>query len=166
MARAGEGPTSARASAAAIGQRSTTADTHRSVYLPIVRDQLPEALALFDFADPSLVVGERATTTVPAQALYLMNSPFVIRQAEAAGRPAAARGGDDDAEQVQRAYQLFFGRPPTEKELQAAAEFLDELRPRRRRDRATWTAFCQALFASAEFANCGDRQRGAHAYRD
>ena len=53
-----------------------------SVYLPVVRDQLPEALALFDFADPSLVVGERATTTVPAQALYLMNSPFVH-----AGRP-------------------------------------------------------------------------------
>ena len=38
-------------------------DTHRSVYLPVVRDQVLESLALFDFADPSLVTGERATTT-------------------------------------------------------------------------------------------------------
>ncbi len=44
-------------------------DTHRSVYLPVVRDQVLESLALFDFADPSLVTGERATTTGPAQAL-------------------------------------------------------------------------------------------------
>ncbi len=46
-------------------------DTHRSVYLPVVRDRVLESLALFDFADPSLVTGERATTTGPAQALYL-----------------------------------------------------------------------------------------------
>ena len=68
-------------------------DTHRSVYLPVIRDQVLESLALFDFADPSLVTGERATTTGPAQALYLMNSPFVIRQAEAPGRTAPGRRG-------------------------------------------------------------------------
>ena len=44
---------------------------------------MPEVLTLFDFPDPSLIIGERATTTVPAQSLYLMNNPFVIRQAEA-----------------------------------------------------------------------------------
>ena len=60
-----------------------TSDTHRSIYLPVVRDQVFESLALFDFADPSLVTGERAMTTGPAQALYFMNGPFVIRQAEA-----------------------------------------------------------------------------------
>src|SRR6185312_15622447 len=53
-------------------------DRHRAVYLPVMRDQLPEALALFDFAEPSLVIGERATTTVPAQALFLLNNPFVL----------------------------------------------------------------------------------------
>ncbi len=56
-------------------------DPHRSVYLPVVRDEVLESLALFDFADPSLVTGERATTTGPAQALYFMNGPFV------SGRP-------------------------------------------------------------------------------
>ena len=68
-------------------------DTHRSVYLPVVRDQVLESLALFDFADPSLVTGERAMTTGPAQALYFMNGPFVIRQAEAlAERRSRHRG--------------------------------------------------------------------------
>jgi hypothetical protein len=50
---------------------------HRSVYLPILRDRLPDVLDLFDFAEPSLVTGDRQTTNVPVQALYLMNSPFV-----------------------------------------------------------------------------------------
>ena len=58
-------------------------DPHRSVYLPVVRDQMLESFSLFDFADPSLVTGERAATTGPAQGLYFMNSPFVWRQAEA-----------------------------------------------------------------------------------
>ena len=68
-------------------------DTHRSVYLPVVRDQVLESLALFDFADPSLVTGERATTSGPAQALYFMNSPFVIRQAEALADRVRGRRG-------------------------------------------------------------------------
>ncbi len=61
-------------------------DLHRAVYLPVVRDQVSESLALFDFADPSLVTGDRATTSGPSQALYLMNNPFVLRQAEAAAQ--------------------------------------------------------------------------------
>ncbi|MCG8601671.1 MAG: PSD1 and planctomycete cytochrome C domain-containing protein, partial [Verrucomicrobiales bacterium] len=50
----------------------------RSVYLPIVRGLVPESLALFDFADPSLLSGKREITTVPSQALYMMNSNFII----------------------------------------------------------------------------------------
>ena len=90
-------------------------DTHRSVYLPVVRDRVLESLALFDFADPSLVTGERATTTGPAQALYFLNGPFVIRQAEAlADRVRAIEG--DEARRVDRAYRIALARgrrPPS-----------------------------------------------------
>ena len=55
---------------------------HRSVYLPIVRNVLPEILQAFDFAEPSILVGQRDVTNVPTQALYLMNSEFVLGQAE------------------------------------------------------------------------------------
>jgi Protein of unknown function (DUF1553)/Protein of unknown function (DUF1549)/Planctomycete cytochrome C len=124
-------------------------DTHRSVYLPVIRDQVLESLALFDFADPSLVTGERATTTGPAQALYFMNGPFAIRQAEGlAERLRAVEGGD--ARRVERAYRLAFARPPTDEERDRALAFLRAFAALKSVPDA-WSAFCQALFAGAEF---------------
>jgi hypothetical protein len=150
VARGGEGNVSFRFRGAGPGGDAAANDTHRSVYLSIVRDGLPELLTLFDFPDPSLIVGERMTTTVPAQSLFLMNNPFVIRQAEALAEKVLAGDGDDDA-RLTRAYQLCYSRPPSAKELKAAQKFLDDY-GRRQSRRSTWTALCQALFASAEFA--------------
>jgi hypothetical protein len=126
-------------------------DTHRTVYLPIVRDQVPEALTLFDFPDPSLIIGERATTTIPAQSLYLMNNPFVIRQADGLAVRLMGVGGNDVAK-VTLGYQLCFARPPTQAELGTARQFLLDF-SRTHPPRATWAALCQALFASAEFSH-------------
>ncbi|MEZ6122082.1 MAG: DUF1553 domain-containing protein [Planctomycetaceae bacterium] len=58
----------------------------RSLYLPIIRNELPAVLTAFDFADPDLVVGKRPVTNVPAQALFLLNSPFVMSAAEGTAR--------------------------------------------------------------------------------
>ena len=77
-----------------VGDSSAT-DAHRTVYLPIVRDGLPEILTLFDFPDPSLIIGERATTTVPAQSLFLMNNPFVISQSENLADSLLSSSDDD-----------------------------------------------------------------------
>lgn len=124
-------------------------DTHRSVYMPIVRDNLPEALSLFDTADPSFVTGERMNTTVPAQALFLMNNSFVIRHAEAAGERIRDLASSD-RERINHAYLTFFGRTPSDAELKNAIEFLDSY-GKKTRPRESWTALCQAFFASAEF---------------
>ena len=128
-------------------------DPHRSVYLPVVRDSLLESLALFDFADPSLVTGERATTTGPAQALYFMNGAVVSRQADALAARVRAFDGDD-ARRVERAYRLVLARPPLGGERDRALAFLRDFAARAGGTdpaRAAWSAFCQALFASAEF---------------
>jgi hypothetical protein len=128
-------------------------DPHRSIYLPVVRDGVLESLALFDFADPSLVSGERATTTGPAQALYFMNGTFVSRQAEALAERVRAFDGDD-AQCVDRAYRLALARPPTAGERDRALAFLRVFAARAAGAdpaRAAWSAFCQALFAGAEF---------------
>jgi hypothetical protein len=128
-------------------------DTHRSVYLPVVRDSVLESLALFDFADPSLVTGERATTTGPAQALYFMNGTFVSRQAEGLTDRAHAIEGDD-AQRVDRAYRLALSRPPTAGERDRAIAFVRDFAKHSAGTdpaRAAWSAFCQALFASGEF---------------
>lgn len=128
----------------------TPTDNHRTVYQGIVRDDVPEYLSLFDFPDPSLIIGHRPTTTVPAQALYLLNNDFVIRQAEAfAGRLLAGNAKTDD-ERLRAAYLECFSRQPTESELKSAKAFLDNYGKRHSR-RESWSALCQAFFASAEF---------------
>ena len=132
-------------------------DRHRTVYMAILRDNLPEELALFDFPDPSLVTGERATTTIPAQSLYLLNNGFVIRQAEGAADRLLAQNGTDE-ERFQSAYNLFFARRPSAKEVRAASDFLTRYTTATstagdRAKKAAWAALCQALFASAEFSN-------------
>ncbi|OAI39806.1 hypothetical protein AYO40_05420 [Planctomycetaceae bacterium SCGC AG-212-D15] len=125
-------------------------DRLRTVYLSVVRDGLPESLTLFDFPDPSLIVGERSTTTVPAQALYLLNNPFVLRQAEALADRLLALEGEDPV-RIERGFVLCCSRPPSEKERKTAEKFLEGYASKQSR-RAAWTAFAQALFASGEFS--------------
>ncbi len=130
-----------------------TSDTHRSVYLPVVRNQVPESLVLFDFADPSLVIGERATTTGPAQSLYFLNGPLVIRQADALAERVRALEGEEPR-RIEAAYLLTLARRPTVVEQERAVAFLREFAARvggTDPARGAWTAFCQALLAGAEF---------------
>jgi cytochrome c553 len=164
VARAGEGPVAApggfgRPGGANIPQAiNDPRNTQRSVYLPIVRDNLPEALALFDAPDPSLIAADRPTTTVPSQGLFLLNNPFVLRAADAAAEKIH-KSTTTDTERIRTAYLEFYGRPPAEAELAAAQKFLARYKGQLARERVTggrqereaWAAFCQALFASAEF---------------
>jgi len=124
---------------------------HRSVYLPVLRDRLPDVLDLFDFAEPSLVTGSRETTNVPVQALYLMNSSFVRERAESLARRLEQETDNAD-EQIRRAFLLCFSRQPDAGEFALAREFLasdsgstDEESTRR------LASFCQSLMATAEF---------------
>jgi cytochrome c553 len=154
--QAGEGP------ATALMRQLTQLDSrdfHRAVYLPVLRDNVLESLALFDFADPNQVVGERSSTNVPSQGLYLLNSPFIKGRAEAAADQLLTHQALGVAAKVQRAYLTFLGRPPSQREQQAAEAFLARYPKTLARDgvaaglrpKATWTAFSQALFASADF---------------
>lgn len=132
-------------------------DPHRSVYLPVIRDQLPEGMALFDAADPNMVSGVRESTNVPGQSLYLMNNPFVVRQAEEmAGR--LGREAGSVRERFHRAFLICYGRPPTEQEIASCQTFFQQFIAGASRTmdlekaRAlAFTTFCQGLFASAEF---------------
>jgi hypothetical protein len=128
-------------------------DRHRTVYTPILRDRLPEILTLFDFVEPQTVAGERPTTSVPAQSLYLMNNTFVLRQAEATADKLLAHEGTD-SDRLRHAWMAFYGRPASDKEVEKAEGFLASYAKTQTGDkarRASWAALCQALFASAEF---------------
>jgi hypothetical protein len=151
VARGGEGSAVFRFPVAGSGGGGPAADRHRTIYLSIVRDSMPETLTLFDFPDPTLITGQRATTTVPAQSLYLMNNPFVLRQAQVLADKLLA-GSGDDAERLKQVYQLCYSRCPSEPELKRAQKFLDDY-GRSHPRRAAWTALAQAFFASSEFAH-------------
>ena len=148
VAKAGEGPS--LRPGLGMNLRVDPNDTHRSVYLMVIRDNLPEALSLFDAADSSVVVGERANTNVPGQALFLMNNPFVIRQSEITAEKLLA-AAKNDRDTVDRSYRLFFGRAPTEEELTIAESFLSKYKVGKKSKKDAWAAYCQAMFCSAEF---------------
>jgi hypothetical protein len=132
---------------------------HRSVYLPIVRNGVPASLQVFDFAEPSILVGTREVTTVPAQALYMLNNDFVLAQSESLAQRLLAEEKLDDAGRIDLAYELTFARPATEDERTRAAEFITRINESLSNDKtqsdrnriAAWAALCQAMFASAEF---------------
>lgn len=115
----------------------------RSIYLPVIRDHLPDVLEQFDVANPSLVTGDRDVTNVPLQALYLLNGPFVQEMAA-----ALAKRVESAPNRVQRAFELCFHRSPDAQEVALAEDFLQKATGD---DSKRCTAFCQALLCSAEF---------------
>ena len=122
----------------------------RSVYLPIVRDLVPDILDLFDFAEPSLVVAERDVTNVPSQALFMLNSPFIYNQSAALAQFLQAE--PDSSRRITTAYLRTLARLPTPAEQQRAGQFIAKLTATPGSKAATaWTTFTQALLASAEF---------------
>jgi hypothetical protein len=141
------GPTFDVGRAADYNYRHT--DTRRGVYAPVFRNALPDLFEVFDFADPSLVVGRRDVSTVATQALFLMNHPFVADQSRAAARRLLAGPPAVDADRVTRAYRLALGRVPTADEHRVALAFLNGNGPADTEE--AWAALFHALFASLDF---------------
>ncbi len=158
VARAGEGR---EGIISMMRELTAKPQNYRSIYLPIVRDQIPEFLSVFDFPDASLVNAERDTTNVPSQSLFLMNNPQATGAADAfAGRVAKFQG--TSTERLAYAWQLAFSRTPTPAEVNAITNFWKTFpekaangdRSKEAQERAKYaalSAFCQSLFASAEF---------------
>jgi hypothetical protein len=133
----------------------------RSVFLPIIRNELSTFLTVFDFADPDVSTGRRAETNVPAQALFFLNDPLVRTQA--AGIAERVMGGSNrDDERIEAAYRLILCRSATAAESVRAKAFLDKIRspePARgdrtgkdsTREFESWRQLAQAIVASTEF---------------
>lgn len=131
----------------------------RSVYLPIVRNMLPDVLALFDAADPNGVTAVRNETTVASQGLFLLNHPFVREQSRAFAERVLADPKLPDEQCIELAHRLAYGRAATAIENEDTNAFLKafmqspalagKAEPDRRL--AAWQAFCQSLLCSNEF---------------
>ena len=135
-----------------------TPNYHRSVYLPIARNQLPRALDAFDFAEPSLVIGTREVSHTAEQALYMLNNPFVLELSDAFAR-RLVQHSKDPRERIAHAFRLAYGREATSAEIEVANQFFRKAAANSRagdakRDEVAFqllSQFCQALFGAAEF---------------
>lgn len=99
---------------------------YRSVYLPLLRGLTPRPLQAFDPVTQTLVTGQRDATTVPGQALFLLNSSFVRGQSLALARRLLAGKDRRTPSQIEQAYTLILGRAPSQEELTRSRKFLSE----------------------------------------
>ena len=97
---------------------------------------------------------QRSSSTLPTQALYMMNSPFVIDQARHAARRLLAEQAWDDEARIERAYLRTLGRPPTEGERELALTYIRDFQaddPLVGDQLEAWSSFCHSLFACLDF---------------
>ncbi len=124
-------------------------DVRRSVYTPIFRNRLLEMFEVFDFPDPNMALGKRNVSTVPTQALFMMNSPFVMAQAKLAAAAGLKDAKLTDAERIDLAYRKALGRLPTTRERELALAYVTA--PPTAQRSAAWERFYQTLFACVDF---------------
>ena len=117
----------------------------RTVYGFVDRQNLPNLFRTFDFAGPDTTCPQRFTTTVPQQALYLLNSPFIEAQAKRLSARSGVTSADDE-ERIRVIYRLVYQREPSAAELALAKGFVDEFVP----SVAAWERLGQALLVSNE----------------
>ncbi|MBU62793.1 MAG: hypothetical protein CMI26_09855 [Opitutae bacterium] len=119
----------------------------RSIYLPVIRNNVYDLFQLFDFPNPNSMCGDRTPTTTPQQALYLMNSPLV-RQA-ALGFSQKGFGSDPKV-RIQLLYNSAFHRDAEPHEIRQSLRFLESFSSKSEPS-DKWHAFAQSLICSNEF---------------
>jgi hypothetical protein len=107
------------------GPSATDNSLRRSVYLRVKRSELIPLMTTFDAPEPTQSIGERVTTTVPTQALVMLNSPLVRQQAEKLAKRIAPTSNTPVKESIQTAYRIAFSRLPDDHELEEMRKFMD-----------------------------------------
>ena len=125
------------------------ANRRRTVYGLVDRQELPGLFRSFDFPSPDQSIGRRSQTTVPQQALFSMNSSFVVAQARAL---AAAAGGSPGPERIKSLYSRVYQRLPKDRERGDGLEFIGALAAGGGRNNfGPWEQYAQVLMSTNEF---------------
>jgi hypothetical protein len=123
--------------------------SRRSVYGFIDRQNLPGVFRAFDFATPDTTSPQRFTTTVPQQALFLMNSPFSVREARELMKRSEIASVDDPIAKIGALYRIVYQREPAPQEVAIGLQFVqtDAGSPKLN----AWEQYAQVLLESNEF---------------
>jgi len=122
--------------------------TRRSIYGTIDRSNFPGTFRSFDVASPDQHSPQRFQTTVPQQALFLLNSPFVVEQAKALANRGDVKAATAPHDRIARLYRAALGRNPTDEELTLAKAFVSD---KSAADFGPWEQLAQVLLMSNEF---------------
>jgi hypothetical protein len=120
------------------------ASRRRTLYGHIDRLNVPGLYRAFDFPSPDASSPQRDSTTVPQQALFLMNNPFVLECARGVLKRPEVAAEKETEPRVERLYRLLYGRAPVAEETALAQEFLGD-------GTAAWERYVQALLVANEF---------------
>jgi hypothetical protein len=123
----------------------------RTVYGQIERQNLPGMFRTFDFASPDAHSPQRFTTTIPQQALFLLNSPFAVEQAKRLAARDEIVNAPNAAERVGRMIALVYGRPAAPNEISLAEQFIAGAQSASDDHLTPWDRFAHALLMANEF---------------
>ncbi|MDC0218767.1 PSD1 and planctomycete cytochrome C domain-containing protein [Verrucomicrobia bacterium] len=125
----------------------------RTIYQEVRRNFLSPMMLAFDQPFPLSTFGRRTSSNVPAQALILMNDPFVVAQSKLWSKRILSANANDPA-RIRTAYETAFGRPPNADEQKAATGFLQtqaKAHGEKQPAEKSWSDFCHVLFNVKEF---------------
>jgi hypothetical protein len=124
----------------------------RSLYGFIDRQNLPGLFRTFDLASPDTSTPQRHSTTVPQQALFLMNGPFAIEQSKAfAARPEITEQKSDE-QKIQQMYRIAYGRNADSDEVALGLAFVRGATPSKSSGLSAWEQYAQVVLLGNEFA--------------
>ena len=143
-------------------KRSTYDYNRRSVYLPILRSALYNVFIAFDFADPSVIQGQRQNTVVTPQALFMMNSKLVQDEASRLAQRVLQDDIKTNADRINVLHEIVYGRMATAEDVDKCNQFLQRYRKlsvndmdddgSAAADLVVWQGLCRVLLAANEFA--------------
>ncbi|HYF35755.1 MAG TPA: DUF1553 domain-containing protein, partial [Prosthecobacter sp.] len=122
-------------------------DPYRTIYLPVVRDNIPDFYSTFDFPGPTQIKGQRDITTAAPQSLFFMNSEFISGVAGEIATNALETQGEA-RKAIPLIYQKLLGRSPTREEAAEAMALTNGLQGS---EEQRLTTLVQALLGTAEF---------------
>lgn len=125
--------------------------TRRSIYLPVIRNNLYVGFSLFDYTDASVPNGNRETSTVAPQALYALNSDFMLNSAEKLAEKLVAEHAEI-ADRIRALFENTFCRLPSESEISVIEGHLEFMQSSlKQNEQLAWASLCQTFLISNEF---------------
>lgn len=109
-----------------ISFKNSKVNQNRSLFEKIDRNKVPEIFDVFDYPNPGLVSGNRNTSTVPTQALYMMNNDFVMKQSELTAKKILVHQNVDEADKIKLAFLSCLGRGPHDEEIKFINGYLGQ----------------------------------------